>query len=92
MEKRNIILIEEGDLDELIRQVSQRIIEKQNVPDQKWIDQKQAMKQLGISSTSTLQKYRDEGLIRFTQPSRKIILYDRHSIEAFLEKNARNTF
>jgi hypothetical protein len=47
---------------------------------------------LGISSKTTLQRFRDEGSIRFTQPSRKIILYDRDSILVFLEQHAKDTF
>jgi len=39
-----------------------------------------------------MQRYRDEGLIRFTQPSRKIILYDRDSILEFLNTKAKDTF
>jgi predicted site-specific integrase-resolvase len=47
---------------------------------------------IGISSKTTLQKFRDEGRIRFAQPDRKIILYDRDSINEYLEKNAKGTF
>lgn len=61
------------------------------VPD-KWISDKDAMKMLNITSATTLQKFRDEGSIRFSQPSRKIILYDRDSINDFLEKHAKDTF
>jgi hypothetical protein len=37
-------------------------------------------------------KVRDEGKIRFSQPEKKIILYDSESIHAYLEQNARDTF
>jgi hypothetical protein len=43
------------------------------------------MKMLRIKSKATLQKMRDEGHIRFTQPEKKIILYDVESINAYLE-------
>ncbi len=59
---------------------------------EKWITDDEVMKLLGIASKTTLQKYRDEGKIRFTQPSRKVILYDRDSILKFLENNAKNPF
>ncbi|HZJ21505.1 MAG TPA: hypothetical protein VFD35_14285 [Pricia sp.] len=58
----------------------------------KWIDGEEAMGLLKIKSTTTLQKLRDEGNIRFTQPQKKIILYDRNSISDYLEKYARETF
>lgn len=43
------------------------------------------MHAMNIKSKTTLQKLRDEGKIRFTQPQKKIILYDRESIEQYLE-------
>ncbi|SNZ01297.1 helix-turn-helix domain-containing protein [Flagellimonas pacifica] len=62
-----------------------------DMPD-KWIDGEEAKRILRIKSASTLQKLRDEGKIRFTQPQKKIVLYDRDSIDEFLEKNAHETF
>jgi hypothetical protein len=43
------------------------------------------MKMLRVKSKATLQKIRDEGCIRFTQPKKKIILYDLDSINSYLE-------
>jgi len=75
----NIICLESQAFHSLIDQVVERVSGQLKQPD-KWIDDKEAMRMLRISSTSTLQKYRDEGNIRFSQPSRKVILYDRDSI------------
>jgi len=50
------------------------------------------MEILGIKSKGTLQKLRDEGKIRFSQPEKKIILYDRESIDQYLEKHVKNIF
>ena len=50
------------------------------------------MQLLNIKSKTTLQKLRDEGKIRFSQPQKKIILYDRDSIDTYLQQHARNTF
>jgi hypothetical protein len=50
------------------------------------------MKKLRKKSKTTLQKLRDEGKVRFTQPEKKIILYDVQSIEKYLEDNASDTF
>lgn len=64
---------------------------RENKPD-KWIDAEEAMYHLKIKSTTTLQKLRDEGKIRFSQPQKKIILYDRDSIDEYIEKHVRETF
>lgn len=87
-----IYQLEENDLLELIETIVARMQIKQPVTLDKWIDASEAMRLLRISSVTTLQKFRDEGAIRFTQPSKKIILYDRQSILEFLDKNARNPF
>jgi len=51
----------------------------------KWISGAEAMRMLRIKSKSTLQKMRDEGHIRYTQPEKKLILYDIESIKSYLE-------
>lgn len=76
----------------LIDRVIERINEKQNSQKDKWISGEEAMKLLRITSKTTLQKLRDEGKIRFSQPEKKIILYDVESIHAYLDKNAKSTF
>lgn len=58
----------------------------------KWISGTEAMNMLRIKSKTTLQKLRDEGKIRFTQPEKKIVLYDRQSIEDYLEDFTYETF
>jgi hypothetical protein len=77
---------------ELIDQVVARIKESQGTNPDKWISSEEAMKMLRISSKTTLQKMRDEGKIRFSQPERKIILYDVDSIHEYLNKHAQDTF
>jgi len=74
--------------DKVIEHVEAKRKNKQN----KWIDGDEAMHILRIKSTTTLQKLRDEGKIRFTQPQKKIILYDRDSLNDYLENHARETF
>lgn len=51
----------------------------------KWISGPEAMRMMRIKSKATLQKMRDEGRIRFTQPEKKIILYDADSIRDYLD-------
>jgi len=58
----------------------------------RWINREEVMKILNIKATSTLQKLRDEGKIRFSRPSKKIILYDRDSIMKYIERYAIEPF
>jgi len=74
--------------DKVVEHVESKRVDK---PD-KWVDGEEAMLLLKIKSTTTLQKLRDEGKIRFSQPQRKIILYDRDSINEYIESHARETF
>lgn len=76
----------------LVDEVVRHVKDKQNLKSDKWISGEEAMKMLRISSKTTLQKLRDEGRIRFSQPEKKIILYDVDSINLFLDKNAKETF
>jgi hypothetical protein len=75
----------------LIDEVVKRLNENKAAP-AKWVDTEEAMKLLNIKAKSTLQILRDEGKIRYTHPQKKIILYDRDSINEYLEKHARETF
>ena len=76
----------------LIEQVVKQIKEKNGIKEDKWISPEEAMQKLRISSKTTLQKMRDEGKIRFSQPEKKIILYDIDSINQYLEKHVKETF
>lgn len=87
-----VICLEEAAFYELIEQVVARLGASQDQQHQKWLREEQAMALLNIKSKTTLQKLRDEGKIRFSQPQKKVILYDRDSIDTYLNKHARNTF
>lgn len=76
----------------LVEEVVTRIRGDTNPEPWKWVDDVEAMRMLNITSKSTLQKFRDEGRIRFSQPEKKIIVYDRNSINEYLEKHAKNIF
>jgi hypothetical protein len=76
----------------LVEEVVARLMEKHGQDRPKWVSDEEAMQLLNIKSKTTLQKLRDEGKIKFSQPQKKIILYDRDSIDAYLERNARQPF
>ena len=87
-----VICLEDRAFYALIDRVVLRIKEQHDIKEDKWISGDEAMKKLRISSKTTLQKLRDEGAIRFSQPEKKLILYDNDSILSYLDKHARNTF
>jgi predicted site-specific integrase-resolvase len=66
--------------------------EKEGIKEDKWISPEEAMTKLRIKSKTTLQKLRDEGRIRYSQPESKFILYDSDSINDYLEKHSKETF
>ncbi len=88
----NVICIESEAYYALIEEAVARISDKFQLPQKQWILGDEAMDLLGISSKTTLQKLRDTGSIRFSHPEKKIILYDRSSINDYLEKHSRDTF
>lgn len=88
----NVICLQDEAFYALIDEVVARMKEKQGITRDKWISPEEAMKMLRITSKTTLQKFRDEGKIRFSQPEKKIILYDIDSIEEFLNKHAHEKF
>ncbi len=87
-----VICLEDEAFYALVEQVVQRIKESKGVKEDKWISPEEAMNKLRITSKTTLLKLRNEAKIRFTQPEKKLILYDVESIYEYLEKHARETF
>lgn len=87
-----VICLEDSAFYTLVEQVVQRIKDTHEIKEDRWISGEEAMKKLRITSKTTLQELRDSGAIRFSQPRKKIILYDSQSIDDFLSKNAKNTF
>lgn len=87
-----IICFETQAFQKLVEEVVNRLKEKHNITEDKWVTDVDAMKLLGITSKTTLLKLRQTGAIRYTQPAKKIILYFRPSIEEFLEKHVKETF
>jgi helix-turn-helix protein len=76
-------------LDEVVAHIDLKFNLSKESP---WLDSSETMKLLNITSRSTLQKWRDEGKFRYTQTSKKVILFERKSLLEFLEANARNKF
>ena len=87
-----VICLEDAAFYALVDKVFNRITKLNNNKQDKWIDNMEVMRMLRIKSKTTLQKMRDSGKIRYTQPEKKVILYDIDSIYDYLEKHAHDTF
>lgn len=86
-----VICLEEAAFYNLVKDVVAKLKLESNSEQMEWVDAEAAMKFLGIKKSS-LQNLRNEGLIRYSQPSRKVILYYKPSLIEYLEKNAKETF
>jgi hypothetical protein len=87
-----VICLQDEAFYKLIEDVVERLKEKQNITRDKWISPERAMEVLNIKSKTTLQKLRDEGQITFSQPQKKIILYDYDSILGYLKSHTKSSF
>ena len=87
----NVICLEEKAFYALIDKVFDHIKER-TIQQEKWIPGEEAMRKLNIKSKTTLQKLRNEGKIRYSQPQKKVILYDSDSINEYLEDNTHEPF
>ena len=87
-----VICLETEAFYSLVEEVVKRIKDQENIEKDKWIQTEEVMELLGIKSKTTLQKMRDEGSIRFSQPQKRIILYDRDSVMEYLDKHAKDVF
>jgi hypothetical protein len=86
-----VICLEEAAFYTLVEKVVDQLKDKFSYQD-KWVSGEEAMALMRIKSKTTLQKLRDEGSIRFSQPATKIILYDVDSINDYLSQHAKDTF
>ncbi|HVX00840.1 MAG TPA: helix-turn-helix domain-containing protein [Candidatus Babeliaceae bacterium] len=87
-----VICLEDAALFALFDKIVTYLKLKENKTADKWVSGEEAMHMMRVTSKTTLQKMRDEGKIRFSQPEKKIILYDTDSIHEYLNQNARETF
>jgi hypothetical protein len=84
-----VICLEEEAFYTLLEKSIEYLESKRKGAPRKWIGEDEAVEMLSGISKSTLQRMRNNGDIGYTQPSRKIILYDRDSINDYLEKHAK---
>jgi len=87
-----VICLEETAFYELVETVVERMQQKNTAAPAQWLNTDEAMSLLNVKSKTTMQQLRDSGKVRYTQPQKRIILYDRKSLETYLEQNATETF
>jgi hypothetical protein len=93
MKGENLIMITEDNLFELIEKAISHLEKLQGKKHKKvWLDTEETKKLLALKSDTSLFNLRTQGKIEFSQPSRKVILYKRDSILAYLEKHSHKTF
>jgi hypothetical protein len=87
-----VICLQDEAFYQLVEDVVERLKEKKNITQDKWVSPERAMEVLNIKSKTTLQKLRDAGSITFTQPQKKIILYDYDSVMNYLNSHTKKSF
>jgi len=92
MSTMQVICLQSEALYQLVDKVVEHVKDTHQVKEDKWMTPEEAMRKLNITSDTTLQKLRDNLEIEFTQPSRKIILYDRDSLDAYLERHRKKMY
>lgn len=75
----------------LITMVVKRTLEHHGRTERRWVTKEEAMVLLQVKSTK-LQELRDEGKIRYSKVGSRNLLFDRHSIEQYIENNTKETF
>lgn len=88
----NVICLEDEAFYTLVEEVVTRIKDKHKIKNDKWVSPERAMEILNIKSKTTLQNLRDTGAIVFTQPQKKIILYNYDSLIQYLDNHTNDTF
>ncbi len=83
-----VICFDEDAYFNLLQKSYEYIKSLHNIKEDKWILPDEAMEMLGVKKTK-LQELRDTGEIVFSQPSKKVILYDVESIREYLNKYIR---
>ena len=82
-----IICLESETFKVLVKQLALEIRDDELDP---WIDEKETMRLLRISSKTTFIKYRDEGKIDFRRITKKHIVYRRKSVLDFIENSPKD--
>jgi len=86
-----MLVIQKEDLRESLLEFAE-FIKKHEVKEKVWITPQKTMEMLNIKSKTTLNSLKDKGLIEFTQPLKKLVLFKRESVLLYLESHSHKTF
>lgn len=86
------IIIDRFDLEQLIDSVITYVKRTQLETNSDWVSSTDAMRLLNLKSQVSLYQLRISGEITYSQPKRKVILYSRTSILAYLAKHQKLSF
>lgn len=92
MQNKKTIGFRKDLIEEIAQRVCQYLQEQSIISTQQWINEKDAMALIGITSKTSLLKLRNSGQVRFSKVFNKNIMYDRASIIELLNKHAHETF
>ena len=85
-------LVNREDLKDELKSSITELISELQAKEKVWITTKATMELLSIKSHTTMQSIRNNGLIEFSQPMKKLILYKRESVLAYLERHSQKPF
>lgn len=86
----HVICLEEEAFFKLVELVVSRL--QTSVQEDIWVSSQEAMRLLNIKSKSTLAELRYHGKIRYSQPQKKVIVYDKQSLLLYLSQHAKDGF
>lgn len=90
-----MIQLSENEFERLVLRVVEIVkgyLPQREIEQQEWLPPAEAMKLLNLKSQVSLYQLRMNGEITYTQPKRKVILYSRESIQAYLAKHQKMSF
>jgi len=80
------------ELNFLAQRLAELLREKIDIPKEEWISEQEVMTITGIKSKGAIMKLRQQGKVRYVQPFKRIIMYDKNSVFEFLSKHVKETF
>jgi Helix-turn-helix domain len=83
-------VLTKSELIELVQEVI--VVLRPRSTQKKWISEKEVMAILGVTSKTTIQRLRDEGRIVYSQPMKRVIIYDRDSIIQLIKSHIKEKF
>lgn len=92
METKQTLLIDQLQLEVLADLIILRLEKRLLANEERWISIQDVMKILHIKSKTTIIDMTSRGLLRYTRINAKTLLYDRDSVNEYIEKNVKGRF